>query len=202
MRFACKLNYQAQWGASMKPLVANPGNNSDRPVWTVSVRRLGLIAGLTTLVLAALVPRPVRAGVTLIGSPVTAGGYAFTNFDFLPQNVAGTGNNVNGISNTGQVVGFAVDSMGNFTNFSGTPFTTLNQLNTGAGQMAFGINSAGNVVGGNGTNAFFLPNGGAPQTLMGEYSRFHTRQQRKQHFHDDQPARGCCGGRHQRSRDQ
>jgi hypothetical protein len=38
-------------------------------------------------------------------------------------------------------------------------------LNTGAGQTAFGINSAGNVVGGNGTNAFFLPNGGSLQTL-------------------------------------
>ena len=39
------------------------------------------------------------------------------------------------------------------------------QLNTGAGQTAFGINSAGNVVGGNGTNAFYLPNGGSLQNL-------------------------------------
>ena len=53
-----------------------------------------------------------------------------------------------------------------FTNFSGTPFTTLTQLTTGAGQTAFGINSAGNVVGGNGTNAFFLPVGGPLQLLM------------------------------------
>jgi PEP-CTERM motif len=152
----------------MKPLVANPGNNSDRPVWTVSVFRLGLIAGLATLFLAALVPCPVRAGVTLIGSPITAGGYRFTNFDFAPLTGTATGSNVNGISNTGQVVGTTVDAAGapTFTNFSGSPTTTLTQLNTGAGQTAFGINSAGNVVGGNDANAFFLPNGGALQTLM------------------------------------
>ena len=42
---------------------------------------------------------------------------------------------------------------------------TLNQLNTGTGQTAFGINSAGDVVGGNNTTAFFLPNGGSLQPL-------------------------------------
>jgi hypothetical protein len=129
--------------------------------------RSGLLAGLTALSLAALTPCPVRAGETLLGSPITAGGYTFTNFDFAPLSGTATGSNVNGISNTGQVVGVTVDVNGapTFVNFSGTPFTTLPQLNTGAGQTAFGINSAGNVVGGNGTNAFFLPNGGTLQPL-------------------------------------
>jgi hypothetical protein len=133
----------------------------------VSVLRLGLLAGLTVLFLAALAPWPVQAGVTLIGSPITVDGYTFTNFDFSPLTGTATGSNANGISGTGQVTGTTVDANGasTFTNFSGTPFTTLNQLSTGAGQTAFGINSAGNVVGGNGTNAFFLPNGGSLQTL-------------------------------------
>ena len=133
----------------------------------LSVLRLGLLGGLTALSLVVLVPFPVRAGVMLIGSPITAGGYTFTNFDFSPLTGPATGSNVNGISNTGQVAGTTVDMNGapTFTNFSGTPFTTLTQLNTGAGQTAFGINSAGNVVGGNGTTAFFLPNGGSLQPL-------------------------------------
>ena len=91
-----------------------------------------------------------------------------TNFDFSPLTGTATGSNANGISNSGQVTGTTVDVNGapTFTNFSGNPLTgTLTQLNTGAGQTAFGINSAGNVVGGNGTNAFFLPNGGSLQNL-------------------------------------
>jgi hypothetical protein len=130
------------------------------------VRRLRFIAGLTTLFSASLLPCPVRAGITLIGSPITAGGYTFTNFDFSPLTGVAVGSNVNGISNTGQVVGTTVDinNAPTFTNFFGTP-PTLTQLNTGADQTAFGINSAGDVVGGNGTNAFFLPNGGSLQDL-------------------------------------
>src|ERR1700730_11607628 len=151
----------------MKPTISNLGNNNDQPIGTAIVRRLSLIVGLTALFFAALVPTPVRPGIMLIVSPITAGGYTFTNFDFSPLTGTATGSNVNGISNTGQVVGTTVDMNGApiFTNFSGSPFTTLTQLNTGAGQTAFGINSAGNVVGGNGTNAFFLPNGGSLQPL-------------------------------------
>jgi hypothetical protein len=124
------------------------------------VRRWRFIAGLTALFSAALLPCPIRAGI--IGSPITAGGYTFTNFDFSPLTGTATGSNANGISNTGQVVGTTVDAAGmpTFVNFAGTAVTQT-QLNTGAGQTAFGINSAGNVVGGNGTNAFFLPNGGS-----------------------------------------
>jgi hypothetical protein len=130
---------------------------------TANVRRLRLIAGLTTLLSTALVPCPIRAGI--IGSPITAGGYTFINFD-PPLTGVAVGSNVNGISNTGTAVGTAVDinNASTFTNFSGTPGATT-QLNTGPAQIAFGINSAGNVVGGNGTNAFFLLNGGLLQNL-------------------------------------
>ena len=95
---------------------------------------------------------------------VTGGGYAFTNFDFSPLTGAAVGSNVNGVSNMGQVVGTAVDvnNASTFANFSGTA-ASATQLNTGAGQIAFGINSLGDVVGGNGTTAFFLPHGGLAQ---------------------------------------
>jgi len=120
------------------------------------------------LLVAASLASPCRAGSTIIGSPINAGGYTFTNFDFSPLTGTATGSNVNGISNSGQVTGTTVDVNGapTFTNFSGNPLTgTLNQLNTGAGQTAFGIDTKGDVVGGNGTNAFFLPNGGSLQIL-------------------------------------
>ncbi len=128
-----------------------------------SVLRLRLIAGLAPLLFAALTPRPILAGI--IGSPITAGGYTFVNFDPTLTGVA-VGSNANGISNAGQVVGTTVDvnNASTSVNFTGTP-GTLSTLNTGASQVAFGINSAGDVVGGNGTNAFFLPNGGSLQTL-------------------------------------
>jgi hypothetical protein len=127
-----------------------------------------IFAGLTALSAAAGSP-PCRAGITLLGSPITSNGYTFTNFDFSPLTGTSAGSNVNGISNTGQVAGTTVDANGapTFTNFTGNPLTgTLTQLNTGAGQTAFGTNSAGSVVGGNGTNAFFLPNGGSLQNLV------------------------------------
>jgi hypothetical protein len=114
---------------------------------------------------ASLAPSAGQAGVSVIGT-VTADGYTFTNFDYSPLTPPAVGSNVNGISNTGRVVGTTVDvnAAPAFTNFAGTA-AGLTQLNAGAGQTAFGINSSGDVVGGNGTNAFFLPNGGAPQTL-------------------------------------
>jgi hypothetical protein len=121
------------------------------------------IAGLIALLLAALLPCPLRA--VIIGT-ITAGGYTFTNFDFSPLTGNATGSNVNGVSNTGQVVGTTVDFGGvsTFVNFAGTAVTQT-QLNTGAGQVAFGIDSAGDVVSGNGANAFFLPKGGSLQNL-------------------------------------
>ncbi len=101
-----------------------------------------------------------------------ADGYKFTNFD-LPGggNMAGAGTNINGISNSGTVVGFAIDNSGGFHNATATPLTsaTANALNINGSTaaMAFGVNSAGTVVGtdGNG-NAFFLPKGGTPTTFI------------------------------------
>jgi len=124
--------------------------------------------GLGFMAVATLLASPCRAGITYIGAPITSGGYTFTNFDYAPLTGTSTGSNVNGISNNGQVTGTTVNVNGapTFTNFSGNPLTgTLNQLNTGADQTAFGIDTKGDVVGGNGTNAFFLPNGGSLQNL-------------------------------------
>jgi hypothetical protein len=116
----------------------------------------------------AMLSPPTRAATVVIGT-ASAGGYTFTNFDYSPLTGTATGSNANGISNTGQVTGTTVDVFGmpTGTNFVGTPLSSvpLSQLNTGMGQTALGINSAGNVVGGNGTNAFYLPNGGSLQNL-------------------------------------
>src|SRR6516164_5675684 len=96
--------------------------------------------GLGLMVAAALLASPCRAGFTPIGTPIPSGGYTFTNFDFSPLTAPATGSNVNGISNSGTVVGVTVDANGapTFVNFSGNPLAaTLNQLNTGTGQTAF-----------------------------------------------------------------
>ncbi len=106
-------------------------------------------------------------------STIISNGYDFTNFD--PSITApAVGSNVNGISNAGTVVGTLVDAnnASTFSNFSGPP-TNLTPLNNGtgviavSGPVAFGINSSGAVVGGTGTNAFYLPAGGPPQVLPG-----------------------------------
>ncbi len=104
------------------------------------------------------------ANATIL-STFTSDGYIFTNFD--PTFVNGAvGSNANGISNTGQIVGTEVNANNNsvFINYAGTPQNT-NMLNTGFNQIANGINSAGTVVAGDGTNAFFLPPGGPPLGL-------------------------------------
>ena len=126
-----------------------------------------IVAGALASAVFALAPQAQCAGITFIGSPITSGGYTFTNFDFSPAPGTTLASNVNGISNTGQVAGTTFDANGNptFINFTGNPLNgTLTQLDTGTGQTAFGINGAG-VVGGNGTNAFFLLNGGSLQNL-------------------------------------
>jgi uncharacterized membrane protein len=110
-------------------------------------------------VIAALIPVHARAGQ--IGNPITVNGFTFINFDpsgtFVPSNA-------NGISNRGLVVISGLDANGNSLNFIGTPARTTT-LNTGAGAMAFGINSAGSVVGTQNGAAFFLPAGGALELL-------------------------------------
>ena len=87
---------------------------------------------------------------------------------------------MNGISNKGSSVGFTIDNNGNFSNFVANPLKSrsANVLNLGStAANAFGVNSAGTVVGtdGNG-NAFylfkgklhtFIPNGGMSATAFG-----------------------------------
>src|SRR5215475_6474029 len=146
-------------------------NDCFRPYWRTksyndavakASRRFYFTTALVVLFCTALAPSP-SLGVTI--GTITAGGYTFVNFD-PPLVGNAVGSNVNGISNTGQVVGTQVDMINapTFTNFTGTAAVTT-QLNTGSGQIAFGINSAGDVVGGNGAAAFFLPNGGSLQCL-------------------------------------
>jgi PEP-CTERM motif len=119
-------------------------------------------AGFVILFAAAL----AQAGT--IGSPVSAGGYVFTNFDFPNAgNAAGAGSNANGISNAGAAVGFSFSNNGIFSNFIRNPNGTFSALNlVNPTDMAFGINTAGDVVGQENNVAFFLPPGGSPQTLL------------------------------------
>jgi hypothetical protein len=94
--------------------------------------------------------------------------YTFTNFDVPGSGTAaGAGTNMNGIANSGAAVGFGIDNAGDFTNFIRNPngtFTTLN-INGSTTAMAFGTNSAGDVVGTYNGTAFFLPSGGPVQSL-------------------------------------
>jgi hypothetical protein len=118
--------------------------------------------------------------VTVLNT-IKFGGFQFTDFDGPnPGNMAGSGTNLNGISNKGSSVGFTIDNNGNFSNFVANPLRSrsANVLNLGStAANAFGVNSAGTVVGtdGNG-NAFFLfkgklhtfiPNGGMSATAFG-----------------------------------
>ena len=107
-----------------------------------------------------------RTEAATIGT-VTADGYTFTNFDFPNSgNAAAAGTNVNGIANNGDVVGFSLDNNGALTNYLQTPNGTITALNLNSlTAMAFGVNSAGDVVGQLNDAAFFLPPGGSPQTL-------------------------------------
>ena len=113
------------------------------------------------IAMAGLVPLSSRAGV--IGS-VTAKGFKFINFD--PTATSQVGSTPNGISNKGQVVITGINSNGTFTNFTGTPNATT-ALSLGPQDFAFGINSAGTVVGTHNGVGFFMPPKGSPQPLLG-----------------------------------
>src|SRR5579864_9348 len=119
------------------------------------------IAGLVALCLAALAPWPSCA------APIIANGFAFTNFDFPNSGtVPGAGTNVNGIANNGAAVGFSIDNAGVFSNFTRGPTGAATPLNIGGTTaMAFGINSAGDVVGTQNGTAFVFAHGGSAQTL-------------------------------------
>jgi len=76
-----------------------------------------------------------------VGNPVSAGGYTFLNFNGPnAENNAGTGTNMNSISNMGAAVGFDIDNNGGFHNFvanisggnfahANNPYGTANVLN-------------------------------------------------------------------------
>jgi hypothetical protein len=131
--------------------------------------RACLLGGMAALAATVLVAPARAGGLTIIGTPI-ADGYQFINFDGPTPNGGGT--TINGISNNGTVVGFTTDSAtGNLLNFTATPSTstaaTLLTPPLGTAAMALGINSAGTVVGFDGTvNAFSLPMGGTPVNII------------------------------------
>ena len=88
--------------------------------------------------------------VTLpLSSAVKAQSYTFTNFDGPVSAAAGgtlVSTTVNGISNSGTIVGFTTDSNGGFSNFSGTASSQA-LLNLPVTANANGINTIGQVVG-------------------------------------------------------
>jgi hypothetical protein len=131
-----------------------------RPMLAISHTRL--VAGLVLFTMAL-------GPATMQGSSVVANGYTFTNFDFPNAgNAVREGTNVNGIANNGVSVGFSINNNGSFTNFVGNADGTFTALNlAGSNAMAFGINSAGDVVGQQNGAAFLLAPGGSPQTLQG-----------------------------------
>ncbi len=107
----------------------------------------------------AVMSPSARGGVITPINVVTSDGYQFTNFDGPTPNSAGT--TINGISNSGTVVGFTTDANGDFDNFTANPLASTIaasvQVNNSTMAMANGVNSSGTIVGtdGNG-NAFSL----------------------------------------------
>jgi len=96
--------------------------------------------------------------------------YLFTNFDGPGQGTnAATGTNINGLSNLGTAVGFAIDNNATFHNFTTNPSTKLaNPLNIEGSTtaMALGINAAGTVVGTDGNGNAFYTSGGKVITFI------------------------------------
>jgi hypothetical protein len=102
---------------------------------------------------------------------VTAsGGYRFRNFDgptrgIAAATVAGTGTNMNGIANSGTALGLVTGNSGAFINFTDDPITSrttrILHIRGSSTAAAYGINSAGTVVGSYGNaRAFALSRGG------------------------------------------
>jgi hypothetical protein len=90
--------------------------------------------------------------------PAQAQPYSFTNFDGPVSTTAGAtlvATTVNGLSNSGAVVGFTADNNNVSTNFGGT-LGSLTPLNLPGTASANGINASGQVVGTNGTGSFLL----------------------------------------------
>ena len=116
---------------------------------------------------------PASGGAITILNTAISNGYLFVNLDGpSPGTEPGTGTNLNGISNSGTVVGFTIDNNANFLNFlarasrTGALSKILN-INGSTAAMAFGVNSAGTVVGTDGSgNAFFLTPRGVLKTFI------------------------------------
>jgi len=137
-----------------------------------------IVAGALASAVVALAPQ-AQCGVITPINTASSGGYTFENFDGPTPNAAGT--TINGISNTGTVVGFTTADMVTFNNFTANPLLSNNavsfQVGNSTAAMGNGINSNGSVVGldGNG-NAFsiiggnvttFIPGGGTSAVAFG-----------------------------------
>ncbi len=129
--------------------------------------RICTFAGSAALAVVLATSSARAGGITIINT-MTADGYTFINFDGPTPNSGGT--TIDGISNNGTVVGFTTDAAGNLTNFTANPpatSATILNINGSTAAMANGINSAGTIVGFDGvSNAFSLPNGGTPTSLL------------------------------------
>jgi hypothetical protein len=115
------------------------------------------------------------------------GGYQFRNFDgpttsAVTASVAGSGANINGIANSGTAVGYTVGNDGTYLNFTTDPLrsrsTRILNIHGPTTAMAFGINSAGTIVGGDangsalalsrrGVLKTFIPTGGMSAAAFG-----------------------------------
>ncbi|MGP0068787.1 MAG: PEP-CTERM sorting domain-containing protein [Isosphaeraceae bacterium] len=136
------------------------------------LRQIHKLVGLG-IVAIVMLGQSVRAGDITIIDVASLNGYQFTNFDGPnPNNVAGTMTNINGISNTGNVVGFTTADNLSFNNFVANPLksttaTSVELSGSSLASMANGINSSGTVVGFDGNmSAFSIPNGGTPSTFI------------------------------------
>jgi hypothetical protein len=119
---------------------------------------------------------PSHARDIMAVTVATGGGYRFRNFDgpttaTVAANVPGTGANLNGIANSGTAVGYTIGSSGTYLNFATDPLrsrtTRLLNIKGSNAAMAFGINSAGTVVGADGHgSAFTLSRRGALKTFI------------------------------------
>ena len=123
--------------------------------------RMLMRPGLALLVAASLASTGRADSINILNMAYLKG-YEFINFDGpVPSTTGGTGTNMNGISNTGTVVGFSTPDGATSTNFTANPLTsmvanTLN-INGSTAAMAFGVNSAGTVVGTDGNGNAFSP---------------------------------------------
>ena len=128
----------------------------------------GILGGLTALA-AATLAWPAQAGdmITVISTP-TSNGYNFINFDGPTPNGGGT--TMDGISNTGFVVGFTADTNGNLQNFTADPTkttaATVLNINGSTTAMANGINSSNLVVGFDGNVSAFTLNGNSLNSFI------------------------------------